>query len=110
MASLQGPVVCPAVRTKQTGVYSLPLNRPLMKTKLVGNGFWGSKKINNGSINVGIQHRSQKGMVVRCSFSSSSNDNGSTAENFNENDADYVNSSVVEAGTNLCLCNYSHFL
>jgi len=97
MASLQGPVICPAVRAKLTGVYTLPLNRPLTKAKLLGNGLWGSKGINSGRINVSTQHLLQKGMVVRCSFSSSSNGNGSTAENFNENDADYVNSSVVEA-------------
>jgi hypothetical protein len=35
-------------------------------------------------------------------LSSSSDGNGSTAENFNENDEDYVNSSVVEAGR-VCL-------
>ncbi|KAI4316847.1 hypothetical protein L6164_024787 [Bauhinia variegata] len=35
--------------------------------------------------------------VVHCSFDSSSNDSGSMAENFNENDEDYVNSSVIEA-------------
>ncbi|CAL0318999.1 unnamed protein product [Lupinus luteus] len=35
--------------------------------------------------------------TVYCSFNSSSNGTGSMAENFNEKDEDYVNSSVVEA-------------
>jgi bifunctional DNase/RNase len=62
-----------------------------MKANLLRNGLGGSKGIS-------VAHRrSRKGMTARCSFSSSSNGNGSTAENFNENDADYVNSSVVEA-------------
>ncbi|KAF1001776.1 hypothetical protein AG4045_000687 [Apium graveolens] len=62
-----------------------------MLSLLLSLDFGGSR------INVGNQQRFQKGKVVKCSFSSSSNGNGSTAENFNENDADYVNSSVVEA-------------
>ena len=37
-------------------------------------------------------------MVVQCSFSSSSDDSGSMAENFSENDEEYVNSSVIEVG------------
>ena len=36
--------------------------------------------------------------LVHCSFSSSSDGNGSMAENFSESDEDYVNSSVIEAG------------
>ncbi|KAI3854818.1 hypothetical protein MKX03_004211 [Papaver bracteatum] len=38
-----------------------------------------------------------KCMKVLCTFSSSSDGNGSTTENFNENDGEYVNSSVMEA-------------
>lgn len=99
MTSVQGPVICPAtVHTKQTGAYTLPVNGPLMKNRVLKSGFWGFKGFNGSRINVRSQQRFQKGKGVRCSFSSSSNGNGSTAENFNENDADYVNSSVVEAG------------
>uniref|UniRef100_A0A7N0UZQ9 BFN domain-containing protein n=1 Tax=Kalanchoe fedtschenkoi TaxID=63787 RepID=A0A7N0UZQ9_KALFE len=68
MASLQGPVICPSVRPKQQGV--------LTTAKLHGTGLC---------------------RLVHCSFSSSSNGNGSKAGNFNEKDADYVNSSILEA-------------
>ncbi|XLR08437.1 hypothetical protein S83_036375 [Arachis hypogaea] len=40
--------------------------------------------------------RKCKSKTVHCSFNSPSNGSGSTAENFDENDEDYVNSSVVE--------------
>lgn len=97
MGSLQGPVVCPVVRAKQTGVYAVPLYTPLVKaTKLVRSGFWGVKTVNKGC--VASQTRCRSSSAIRCTFSSSSNGNGSMAGNFNENDADYVNSSVVEAG------------
>ncbi|KAI4389598.1 hypothetical protein MLD38_001808 [Melastoma candidum] len=39
----------------------------------------------------------RKSRTTRCSFSSSADGNGSMVDNFNENDEDYVNSSVVEA-------------
>ncbi|KAA8537590.1 hypothetical protein F0562_027198 [Nyssa sinensis] len=98
MGSLQGPVICPAVHAKQTGVYTLPVYRPLMKATIFRNGCWRFKGINCGRINsVNHQLCIHKCKSVRCSFSSSSNGDGSMAENFNENDEDYVNSSVVEA-------------
>lgn len=97
--AVQGPVVCPAtVRSKQNGVYTLPVNAPLMKHRILTTGFWGSKGINCSRVGVGIRPRFHKPNSVKCSFSSSSNGNGSMAENFSENDADYINSSVVEAG------------
>lgn len=97
MSSVQGPVICPAVRAKQTGVYTLPVNGPLMKNRFVRSGFWGIKGIKGTRVNMGNLPRFQKGNGVKCSFSSSSDGNGSTAENYNESDADYVNASVVEA-------------
>lgn len=93
MSTLQGPVVCPAVRGKQGGVHSV--DGPLMKAKIQRSGIWGFKGINSHRVQVRNQHGSK---TVKCSFSSSSNGNGSMAESFNENDSDYVNSSVVEAG------------
>ncbi|XLT13674.1 hypothetical protein HN51_059364 [Arachis hypogaea] len=41
--------------------------------------------------------RKCKSKTVHCSFNSPSNGSGSTTENFDEKDEDYVNSSVVEA-------------
>ncbi|KAI3460342.1 hypothetical protein Pfo_017005 [Paulownia fortunei] len=96
MASLQGPVVCPVVRAKQTGL-SVPVNAPLLKAKLIRSEFLGLKVLSYGRTNVGYRQHSRKCRTTRCSFSSSSNGNGSMAGNSNENDADYVNSSVVEA-------------
>ncbi|CAI9753418.1 unnamed protein product [Fraxinus pennsylvanica] len=65
MGSLHGPVLCPVVCAKQTGMYSVPVKSPLSNAKFIKSGFLGIRGINSG--------------------------------NSNENDADYVNSSVVEA-------------
>lgn len=94
MSSVQGPVACPAVCAKQGGVHLLPTNGPLMKAKSLGSSLWGFKAINYRRITVGKQVHFA---TVRCSFSSSSNGNDSMAENFRDNDSDYVNSSVTEA-------------
>ncbi|KAL0438511.1 UNVERIFIED_CONTAM: Bifunctional nuclease 2 [Sesamum latifolium] len=100
MASLQGPVICPVVRAKQIGLYSVPVNSPLLKAKFIRSGFWGLKGLNSGRTNVGYRQHLRKCRTIRSSFSSSSNGNGSMAGNFSENDADYVNSSVLEAAHN----------
>ncbi|KAE8729033.1 Bifunctional nuclease 1 [Hibiscus syriacus] len=81
MVVLQGPVICPAVRSKQVGVYTLPFNGPFPRARLHGSDL--------GFI--------EEQLTESCVFSSSSDGNGSMADNFNENNADYVNSSVVEA-------------
>ncbi|PWA54953.1 Bifunctional nuclease domain-containing protein [Artemisia annua] len=92
MSTLQGPVVCPSVRGKKVGVHAV--DGPLMKAKLQRSGIWGFKGINSHRVQVRNQPGSK---IVTCSFSSSSNGNGSMAESFNENDSDYVISSVMEA-------------
>ncbi|XP_059634442.1 bifunctional nuclease 2 [Cornus florida] len=98
MGSLQGPVISPCIRGKQTGVYTLPVNAPLMKAIILRSGFWGYKGVNSDRVNnMCHQMRVHKCRMVQCSFGSSSNGNGSMAENFSENDEDYVNSSVLEA-------------
>ncbi|XAR64142.1 hypothetical protein NMG60_11024378 [Bertholletia excelsa] len=97
MGSLQGPVICPAVRAKKTGVHALPINGPRTKAKILVSRFWGFRGIKVFGTNVCHRLHGQKYNKVHCSFSSSSNGNGSMAENFNENDEDYVNSSIVEA-------------
>uniref|UniRef100_A0A2P2MB02 Uncharacterized protein n=1 Tax=Rhizophora mucronata TaxID=61149 RepID=A0A2P2MB02_RHIMU len=101
MGLLQGPVICPAVRAKQVGVYSLPVNDPFLKARLLKSELWGLKQITSFKTKVGSVYRqlnAGKCTRVHCTFSSSADGNGSKAENFNENDEDYVNSSVVEAG------------
>ncbi|OMO87539.1 hypothetical protein CCACVL1_08956 [Corchorus capsularis] len=41
MVSLQGPVICPAVRSKQVGVYTLPVNGPFPRARLIRSDIWG---------------------------------------------------------------------
>lgn len=96
MGSLQGPVVCPALRAKHMVVNALPVNGPLTKAEIRRSESWGFRRINGNGINVGRLHV-RKYKKVQSSFNSSSNGNGSMAE-INENDEDYVNCSVVEAG------------
>lgn len=98
MASLQGPAVCPVVHPKKNGVHSVPFNSPLLKVKFIGKGLWGLRGLRTAPNNIGCQGNLRKCSTIRGSFSSSSNGNGRMAGNSNENDADYVNSSVVEAG------------
>lgn len=100
-SSLQGPVICPTVEAKQAGFYTLPLVRPLVKAKVLTSELMGFKRISGSFIKVGVGSRPlsvRKSKVIQCVFSSSSNGNGSMEENFNENDEDYVTSSVLEAG------------
>lgn len=95
MSSLQGPVVCPLVHVKQTG----RLTSPIVKAKMLrSTEFWGFNGIHRRRINVVRLPRSRISKLIVCSFNSSSNDSGGMAGNFKETDADYVNSSVVEAG------------
>ncbi|XP_060199734.1 bifunctional nuclease 1 [Lycium barbarum] len=97
MSSLQGPIVCPVVRGKQTSQFAAPVNSAFVKAKSLKSGFWGLNGISSFRVNVARQPQSRVSKVIQCTFSSSSDENGSMAENSNENDADYVNSSVVEA-------------
>ncbi|XP_075495637.1 bifunctional nuclease 2-like [Primulina tabacum] len=97
MASLQGPVVCPVVGSKQTGIYSALFSSHLLKDKAIRGGLSGLKGIQSGKTSTGFRQNLRKGVSIRCSFSSSSNGNGSMAGNSNENDADYIDSSVIEA-------------
>lgn len=99
MGSLQGPVACPSVRAKISGFCSLPMIGP-MNVRCVRSEFWGLKELSGGKAKPGFLSchiNMRKFKTVNCSFNSSSNDSGSTAENFNEKDEDYVNSTVIEA-------------
>uniref|UniRef100_A0A3Q7G7K8 BFN domain-containing protein n=1 Tax=Solanum lycopersicum TaxID=4081 RepID=A0A3Q7G7K8_SOLLC len=97
MSSLQGPVICPVVRGKQTSQFAVPVNSSVVKAKILKSRFWGINGISSFRVNVARQPLSRVSKVIQCTFSSSSDGNGSTAENSNESNADYVNSSVVEA-------------
>lgn len=101
MGSLQGPVFCPAVRARQGGLYNtVPFTGPVMKARVFRSELWGFKGLTAVKTKAGVftrQRNTRKCKIVHCTFSSSSNGNGRMAENFNENDEDFVNSSVVEA-------------
>ncbi|XP_076895951.1 bifunctional nuclease 2-like [Bidens hawaiensis] len=95
MSSLQGPVVCPNVHRKQGGVHGVcVVNGSLTKARAFTSGMWGFRGVYSHRVRT---HGQQKSKTVTCTYSSSSNGNGSMAESFNENDSDYVDSSVVEA-------------
>ncbi|PNX94656.1 bifunctional nuclease 1-like protein [Trifolium pratense] len=101
MGSLQGQVMCPSVHPKVAGFCSLPMIGP-MNASCVRPEFWGLKELSGsgktrtGFLSWHINTRKSK-TIVHCSLNPSSNDGGSTAENFDEKDEDYVRSSVIEA-------------
>ncbi|MBA0565829.1 hypothetical protein Golob_010685 [Gossypium lobatum] len=97
MVSLQGPVICPSVHSKQVGVDTLMVNRPSPWARLLRSDIWGRTRVIDGRKSHKLKIRYCKTMV-HCSFSSSSDGSGSMAESFNEKDEDYVNSTVVESG------------
>ncbi|KAL2346306.1 hypothetical protein Fmac_000306 [Flemingia macrophylla] len=95
MGSLKGPVVCHPVLAK---VGSVPMSMigPMI-ARCVRSEFWGlaCTKPKASVFSCHINYRRCK--TVHCSFNSPSDGTGNMAENFDENDEDYVNSSVVEA-------------
>ncbi|KAI4321607.1 hypothetical protein MLD38_034970 [Melastoma candidum] len=100
MASLRGPVICPTVRAEQAGLYPAPLAGRSTKPRMLRSEFWGFKgaiKVKTRISLVSLQTFSRRSRTAHCSFSSSADGNGSMAENFNENDEDYIDSSIVEA-------------
>ncbi|GER35542.1 bifunctional nuclease 1 [Striga asiatica] len=93
MSSLQGPVVCHVVHSKQNRVHSVPFDSPLLKAKFVRSESLGLQRLIIGPNNhVGVRHNLRKCRTITNSFS-----NGSMAGNSNEHDSDYVDSSVIEA-------------
>uniref|UniRef100_A0A1D1Z0B7 Uncharacterized protein Rv1829/MT1877 n=1 Tax=Anthurium amnicola TaxID=1678845 RepID=A0A1D1Z0B7_9ARAE len=100
MGTLQGPVICrPAVHAKQRSFHAIP-HKNLMRLRLSRSDFWGFGGNYGVQVQVGLlspQPKKTKSRFIKCSFSSSSDGSGSMAENFSENDEDYVMSSVIEA-------------
>ncbi|VVA91895.1 unnamed protein product [Arabis nemorensis] len=91
MTSLQAPVVCPNVRLRQLCV-NCSVSKPRL---LVRNQFLGNQTRNvKSEVAKTVTRRRCKS--IQCLFNSHSDGTGSTAEDFNENDEDYVNSSVLE--------------
>lgn len=100
MRSLQAPVVCPAIRPRQVGACGSSLvSYNGLKPRFLRSQFWGNrtKGVKSQVTTITLRLHPRKSSI-KCVFSSHSDGTGSTAENFNENDEEYVNSSVVEAG------------
>jgi len=96
---VQGPVVCPSIRAKQVAVCSIPMIGAVkMNDRRIRSEFWGLSGVKAKPGFLSCRINTAKCKTVHCSFNSPSNDSGSTAGNFNENDEDYVTSSVIEAG------------
>ncbi|KAF8068543.1 hypothetical protein N665_1145s0011 [Sinapis alba] len=91
MRSLQAPVVCPAmIRPRQVGACAV-------KPTLLRNQFFGHRIKSRVTLRLPPRGCNNSKISIKCVFSSHSDGNGSTAENFNENDEEYVNSSIMEA-------------
>ncbi|XP_010539885.1 PREDICTED: bifunctional nuclease 1-like [Tarenaya hassleriana] len=99
MRSLHAPVVCPAVHPRRVNACASLVGYTGSKTRFIRNRFLGSpaKIVKTQAAAVHLQLHLRRCKSIQCVFSSHSDGTGSTAENFNENDEEYVNSSVVEA-------------
>ncbi|KAL9259755.1 Bifunctional nuclease 2-like protein [Drosera capensis] len=99
MVTLQGNIIFPTVCAKAVGVHRMMLAGSLLKSESWRSGCQGSKVIYGPRIGIDTltqECQTRRLVTVSCAYSSS-NGNGSRAENFNESDEDYVNSSVLEA-------------
>ncbi|CAL0323825.1 unnamed protein product [Lupinus luteus] len=99
MGSMQGPAMCCSVPAKLASLCRIPMIGP-MNVRFIRSEFWGIKELSGSKAKPGALSyhvNTRKFKTVQCIFNSPSNGSGSTAGNFNENDEDYVNSSVIEA-------------
>ena len=98
MVTLQGPIICrPATHGKQHAILAAP-QISVTKLRLPRSRFWGYRCDYGCKVSIHQLSNKTKKQIIRSSFSSSSDGSGSMAENYSENDEDYVISSVVEAG------------
>lgn len=100
-ASVYHPDIC----AKYIGISAPVIAHNITKTLCLQSERWGHKHRCKSLLQVGVQFGGvspqpycKKQLRVHCSFNSSSDGNGSMASNFNANDEDYVNSTVIEAG------------
>lgn len=100
MGALQRPTTCSTVGAKKLGDCSTPVNVHVIKSNMFRSRFWGYTSVAKPRSNAGVlalPPRLPRVLTVNCTYSSSSNGNGSRAENFKEKDEDYINSTVIEA-------------
>nr|BAJ98978.1 predicted protein [Hordeum vulgare subsp. vulgare] len=96
--AMEGTILCRPIM--QAGLPAALVNNSLIKSGQLGTAILGavSKYRNITRLVSPISQSSSKNFRPICrSFSSSSDGNGYMARNFNENDEDYVNSTVLEA-------------
>lgn len=108
--AMEGPILCRPVM--QAKLPAALISNSLIKSGQLGTAFLGvvSKYRNITRLISPTFQPSAKNLGPICSsFSSSSDGNGYMAGNFNENDEDYVDSSVLEAG-NLTIQKLLKFL
>lgn len=103
MGILKGSVVChtDAVCANYVGSSAPLINIHFAKARNLQSGFWGSScRLRTITRTYGrfLQPCKKKLRSIQSSFSSSSDGNGSIAGNYSENDEEYINSSVIEAG------------
>lgn len=97
--AMEGPILCRPVM--QAKLPAALISNSLTKSGQPGTAFSGAvyKYRNITTLLSPVSQPPAKNFgPICCSFSSSSDGNGYMAGNFNENDEDYVNSSVLEAG------------
>ncbi|XP_078428328.1 wound-responsive family protein [Wolffia australiana] len=98
MATLQGPIICrPIAHGKRHINAVLVPQKSLLNLRLSKSELWGCSGSLGCKVLLFRQSNKAKSTAVSCSFSSSSDGSGSRAENYSENNEDYIVSSVVEA-------------
>ncbi|KAH0450582.1 hypothetical protein IEQ34_021274 [Dendrobium chrysotoxum] len=100
MATLEGPIICqPALYATHTKISAQLVKIPLRRVRNHRDGFLGYKGLYAGTVGglLSRRHFQCKSGPLLCSLRSSSDGNGSMPENFSENDAEFVNASVIEA-------------
>ncbi|KAL0905614.1 hypothetical protein M5K25_024047 [Dendrobium thyrsiflorum] len=101
MATLEGPIICqPALYAAHAKISAKLVKIPLKRVRNHRDGFLGYKGLHAGTVGglLSRRHFQWKSGRLLCSLRSSSDGNGSMPENFSENDAEFVNASVMEAG------------
>ncbi|CAL9760638.1 unnamed protein product [Musa acuminata subsp. burmannicoides] len=101
MGVLEGAIICrPDIRAHYAGLSASIVTNNTTKAIRPQSRIWGFKTRCKSIIQfsgLSLKPCSKRRWRVHCSFSSSSDGNGSMAGNFSANDEEYVNSSVMEA-------------
>lgn len=102
MGILQGAIISrPDIIANIAGSSAPLVTKNITKAVSLQSRIWGYKARCKSLVQIGgkyLQPCSEKHWRIHCSFSSSSDGNGRMTGNFNANDEEYVNSTVIEAG------------